>query len=72
MIDGYTLFLNKFGKIYPETYIKIIEFPDEIITGWINGIRENRKMLSLEDHTRVKAYFDELVAIHEKTNIFRT
>jgi len=71
MIDGYTLFLNKFGKIYPEIYIKIVEFPDEIIIGWINTFKDDKKMMTLERHDLVKDYFDEVLAIHKNHKLFR-
>ena len=72
MIDGYTAFLTRFGELYPETYIKIIEFPHEIIIGWINTIKDDRKILTLEDHERAKTYFDQLLAIHKDFKIFKT
>jgi hypothetical protein len=59
MIDySYTVFLDKFKEHYPETYIKVIEFPDAVIIGWINGIQDNMDMIQLKDIDKVKEYFE--------------
>jgi hypothetical protein len=57
MIDGYSLFLLKFKEIYPETYIKIMDFPDSVVIGWINEIHNNKRMITLVDHQKVNDFF---------------
>jgi hypothetical protein len=58
MIDGHTTFLNNFKKHYPETYLKIIEYPDYIVIGWINEIQDIKDMITLKDVDGVKKYFE--------------
>lgn len=58
MIDGYTAFLVKFKEVYPETYLKVIEFPESVIIGWINEIRQDRDMITMHAPEKVKNYFE--------------
>jgi len=68
MIDGYTAFLAKFAELYPELYIKVIEFPDAVIAGWINSIREDRDFITFRKPEKVKNYFETLLEAHRKSD----
>lgn len=63
MTDGYKAFLIKLSDIYPETYLKIVEFPDHIIVGWINEISQVKEMITLQNPEQVKNYFDMKVRV---------
>ena len=70
MNDGYTAFLIKFKEIYPETYLKMIEFPEPIIIGWINEIHQDRDMITMQAPEKVKQYFE--LKMHISGIILRT
>jgi hypothetical protein len=63
MINGYTAFLMKIEKVYPELYLKIIEFPDAIVIGWMNEISTDRDMITMKCPEKVKNYFDMKIKI---------
>lgn len=63
MIDGYSAYLLKLKEIYPETYLKIIEFPDAVVIGWINEIVGDQDMMKFKHPEAVKKYFDMKVLI---------
>lgn len=63
MLDGYSAFLTKFKDYYPEIYLKLLEFPDPIVIGWINELRDDRKMINLTEPEKVKEYFDMKIAV---------
>ena len=70
MIDGYAAFLIKFKEIYPETYLKVIEFPDAMVIGWINEIRQDKDMITMQAPEKVKQYFE--MKMHISGIILRT
>jgi hypothetical protein len=72
MNDEYVIFLNKFGKIYPETYIKLMEMPDEVIDGWINMLKDKKDFVTLKEHKKVNAYFEDLIILRKNHQLFRT
>ena len=63
MTDGYTAFLVRLKDVYPETYLKIIEFPDPVVIGWINEIANIRDMITLQSPEKVKGFFDVKIAV---------
>ncbi len=63
MTDAYTAFLIRLKEVYPETYLKIIEFPDPVVIGWINEIANVREMITMQSPEKVKGYFDMKVAV---------
>lgn len=63
MENGYTTFLINFKEFYPETYLKVIEFPDEVVIGWINEISKNRNMITLKEPENVKYFFEMKISV---------
>lgn len=64
MINSHSIFLNKFKEYYPEIYLKVIEFPDPFVVGWINEISQYKEMITLENPQKVKEYFEMKVAMY--------
>jgi hypothetical protein len=67
MLDGYTLFLNKLEKLYPDLFFKMCGLSNPSQMGFINGFQNER--IDLDDEERVRKYFGNAPILKEFTEI---
>ncbi len=67
MIDGYTLFLNKLEKLYPDLFFKMYGLNKNSQIGFINGFQNER--IDLDDEARVRKYFGNAPVLQEFTEV---
>lgn len=67
MVDGYTLFLNKLERLYPDLFFKMSGLSKHSQMGFINGFTTER--IDLDDEEKVRAYFSKAPALREYVEI---
>lgn len=59
----YQAFLKNFKEQYPEIYMKIVMYPDEIVVGWINELAHRKEYMNMEKKEEVAEYFKTKIAL---------
>lgn len=60
-MNPYNQYISKIKDLYPDIYLKLIDYPEETMLGMINEMHTNR--INLEDEEKCKDFFDRIFAL---------